>query len=145
MDHHFKYFNPEDFQKGRFRPASEKIIMELEEEIGKVLPIAYLEFLLLTGFNFPPTRFNMAIDKLQLYDEVFKAQLSDYRLEIKREHFVIGMREGETFALFFWDEGDNPPVYLSAPSYCEDGWPLLTLRNDTFSEFILQELKRNSK
>lgn len=120
----------------------ESQISSLETKIGKTLPQAYKEFLYLAGQNFYPImRIGYSIEWLE--KEVWpneKKWFKEGNIQLEKDHLVIAEGEGAAY-FFYFDEGDNPPLYIIEFDYYEDD-PNDALRklHANFSDFIERQL-----
>lgn len=101
-------------------PISEEQIKSIEEQIGKTFPKAYREFLLLGG-----REANMIADMspgLLSHDYQVKYWEQNQRyaartmheagFDLKKDFWAFAILDtGEQFHFFYFDEGDDPPVY----------------------------------
>lgn len=118
-------------------------IEALEAEIGKTFPKAYREFLELAGEYFPylyagDSRFEIS-GKIQ---DWLQQQLTKYKQSLEKEYWAIEAYDGVQFYLFYWDEGEDPPVYYCCP-YLID-YPegvVIEKRYDTFADWVNKNIE----
>jgi hypothetical protein len=120
---------------------SESEITDLQSTFALSFPIAYKEFLLLSGGYFSSCKINHEFDSIAERQIKTKEKLKEFGLEglIKKDFWVIGELDGcEYINYIYLDEGDNPPVYaLSMEDYAEDSSEdYFSKINDSFSEWI---------
>lgn len=132
-------------------PVKEVDISQLENIIGKKFPKAYREFLLSCGESFDPISglnlgfYPLANDHetrwIEVQQENAKENLAAYGFEhlLPKDYWVIVEMEGSDYIhYFFFDEGENPPVYgLSMADYEEEPTEDFFCKvSDSFSEYI---------
>ena len=116
-------------------------ISDKEASINKTFPKSYEEFLELAGKRFPFTRNTMEFEKLDYMQEQLQSELKKYNLLLKKDCWVFAMYDGEQFLFFYWDEGDDPPVYLCMPCYVQDGADLIEKNAESFSAYVNRSIQ----
>lgn len=115
-------------------------ISAMEAKLGKKFPLAYREYLLLTGHYFRAMPISNGFSYLLEHNmqSLAKKNLKEYGISLKSDEFwVFAENEGaEVIFFFYFDEGDDPPVYV-CEMQMKDEPDYEYLRKDTpFSEFI---------
>ena len=91
-------------------------IKELENSIQQKFPDTYRKFLLLTGDLFAAMPISNGFYYLQEHNinNLAKINLKEYGISLKNDNFwVFAENEGaEVIFFFYFDEGDDPPVYV---------------------------------
>lgn len=115
-------------------------IKELENSIQQKFPDTYRKFLLLTGGLFGPMPISNGFYYLQKYDinNLAKKNLKEYGISLKNDNFwVFAENEGaEVIFFFYFDEGDDPPVYVCEMQMKDDPNYEYLRKRPSFSEFI---------
>ena len=114
-------------------------IRTLENKNNKVFPLAYRQYLLLTGYYFPPFNLNHFFENLEKYNVEARLNLKKYKLEhlIKKEFWVVANSSSESIIYIHYDDGDNPSVYGISMEDYDDKPSLSHVRiADTFQEWI---------
>ena len=125
--------------------VSDADIFALEQKIGKKFPLSYKEFLTLAGEYFPYTGDVMSFSDLEYIQEKIKEELIKFGFSIEREYWAFEVFDGSQFFIFYWDEGEDPPVYLCMPCYVQNGAVLLEKNTTSFSEFINRSINYYKK
>lgn len=121
-------------------------IIELEQQLGVKLPIAYQEFLRIMGKG--AGQFLRGSDCF--YDQLLDLQQAAGELlaenhflgKIPDDAFVFFMHQGYQFSFFRLSEGDNPPTY----SYCEGEQHQSFIKtHERYSEFLATEVELHQK
>lgn len=122
--------------------VAENDIEAVENKIGKNFPQAYREYLLIAGNDTPfihISAFDYQFDYTVLkydYNNATRSELKKYNKEITRDYWVF-VTCGEVIFFFFFDEGDNPPVYLYFIQPDPPEFPdYITKRFNSFSDYI---------
>jgi hypothetical protein len=128
-----------------FRPCSQEEVQALEQFIGRPLPLAYREFLLLMGKGmdeflrgseiFYPTMYELQQDAVELLKE------DDFPEQLPRDAFVFFMHEGYQFNFFHTSEGDDPPVYRFYEGKDPNSFRLIYPH---FTSFLVRELQNEA-
>ncbi|MBP6731690.1 MAG: SMI1/KNR4 family protein [Chitinophagales bacterium] len=114
----------------------------LETEIGKTFPKAYREFLELAGDYFiylyaGDASFEL-LGKIQNW---LKKELSIYKQDLEKECWAFQTYDSEQFMIFYWDEGDDPPVYLCIPYEAHLGGNLIYKEYASFTDYINEDIR----
>jgi hypothetical protein len=64
------------------------------------------------------------------------ALLSKYGFELDRAYWAFSTLDFDQFHLFYWDEGDDPPVYLCMPTYVQEGAALIEKNTESMTAFV---------
>jgi hypothetical protein len=121
-------------------------IIELEQQLGVKLPIAYQEFLRIMGKG--AGQFLRGSDCF--YDQLLDLQQAAGELlaenhflgKIPDDAFVFFMHQGYQFSFFRLSEGDNPPTYF----YCEGEQHQSFIKtHERYSEFLATEVELHQK
>lgn len=113
-------------------------IEQLEAKIGFIFPKAYKEFLFLSGKRFQPWIESHELDYIiaNEFNETAPSILEEYDIKLPKNNYWVISNEDAAMRIFYFDEGDNPPVYV-----CE--YESKNLRPDyyrmtskTFTEFM---------
>lgn len=136
--------------------VSEDSIRKIEIEIGKKFPIAFREFLFLGG-----NEANMIADmdhRLFIYEkpnwqemqQYCKAAMEEEGVKADKDFWAFAALDGgEQFHFFYFDEGDDPPVYY----YCSchdnddftDTYAGIIKINEKFSDYINEEIDNKKR
>ncbi|GAB0154998.1 hypothetical protein CHRYSEOSP005_02580 [Chryseobacterium sp. Alg-005] len=123
-------------------------IEKMESFAQNKFPDSYREFLYLGGESNNVIQFSES-SSFSIYENLrssVERVLSDNQFKMEKDFWVISSLDGgEQFHFFFFDEGDNPPVYY----YCSylDEWenseskPGYKKINNSFSEYIEKKIK----
>lgn len=117
-------------------------IRKVENSIQKKFPATYKKFLLLTGrlFRFMPI--HAGFYSLQEYDfnNLARKNLKEYGISLKSDNFwVFAENDGaEVIFFFYFDEGDDPPVYVCEMTQKEENpkYPYLRKEEEHLSDFF---------
>jgi hypothetical protein len=127
-------------------------IKEVEHQLGHQFPPAIKEFLLLAGGDYDMIfggGGKGGLNDLDIVLECAAETLSEVEAVIDRPFFPIETLNGDLLVFCYWDDGDDPPVYLFEHElfYLGDeymaGWSTsglpkgVGLFNTKFSEMIL--------
>lgn len=126
-------------------PCSEEEISNVSN--GKVLPVAFIEFLENLGKGTEGrAKFMKGEDcyyerLLRLTDGAREILLeNDSSLKLDENVFVFWMSQGCMFCFFELDKGDNPPVYL----YSEAGEDRFIKISEKYTDFLMDYLNNES-
>jgi sulfur relay (sulfurtransferase) DsrC/TusE family protein len=133
---------------------TEEQIHEIESKTGYHFPVSYKEFLYLGG-NSSSMLANMNHDCYfdeeviwQERQQIAKEQAEEDGIKIDRDYWVFADYGREQWHFFYFDEGDNPPVYFYC-SYFDDEqgneYPGIERLNDSFSEYIEEAIEDKKK
>jgi len=120
--------------------CSAREIAKIEEFFNVKLPLYYREFLSSMGKEAGKFMRGSSV----FYSEIFDLRDGSIRLlnddnfkPLPVNAFVFWMHQGYQFAFFYWDEGDNPPVYyyLEGEHY-ED----FEKKENSFTDFLEKQL-----
>lgn len=117
---------------------SEFEIEALEVKIKRKLPKAFKEFLVLTGKAFQPwAEWAGLMDLLESeINETTPNLLKRYGVTLPKDNYWVICDENGAMFFFYFDEGDNPPIYIceyELKGFRED---YLRVAAKTFSDFI---------
>lgn len=121
-------------------------ILQLEQQLGVKLPIAYQEFLRIMGkgagqFLRGSDCFYDHLPDLQQAAGELLAE-NHFPQRIPDDAFVFFMHQGYQFSFFRLSEGDNPPTY----SYCESEQDQSFVKtHERYSEFLATEVELHQK
>ncbi len=136
-------------------PCTEAQIQSMEQEIGKQFPKAYREFLQLGG-----NRANMIADMAAnsfIGDEPYwkerqqhcREGMAEAGFSLQKDFWVFGYLDSDQFHFFYFDEGDDPPVYWYCSYFPDEkgnDYAGVKETKDTFIEHInrqIDEVKKN--
>lgn len=115
-------------------------IIAMEAELGKRLPQAYREYLLITGQHFRAMPISNGFSYLLEHNMQLLARknLKEYGISLKSgEFWVFAENEGaEVIFFFYFDEGDDPPVYVCEMQMKDEPDYEYLRKKPSFSEFI---------
>ncbi len=117
-------------------------IEKLENSIQQKFPATYRKFLLLTGRLFRFIPISEGFYYLQEYDinNLARKTLKEYGISLKSDNFwVFAENEGaEVIFFFYFDEGDDPPVYVCeiTKKINNPDYDYLRKANDHLSSFL---------
>jgi SMI1 / KNR4 family (SUKH-1) len=135
---------------------SEAEIALLEQQNKRKFPKAYQEFLFLGGKGANMiAEMNHAVYSYDNQDsywaerqQMAREQLTADKFQIDRDFWVFADYGSEQWHFFYFDEGDDPPVYFYC-SYFDDAegneYPGIERLNDTFSGYINEEIEDKKK
>lgn len=118
--------------------VNESKINELEDKLGKKFPKAYREFLWLAGKEFSPFKESHELDYIienkinETAPEVFKK----HGIKLPKNDYWIFAEENAVMSFFYFDEGDNPPVYRCEYEYNDGVHDYLRKTHNTLTEFM---------
>jgi hypothetical protein len=120
------------------RGVDESEIEQLETQLGKRFPQAYREFLWLTGRRFSPWTESHTLGYLleKKVNEYMPEVLKEYGVELPKDNYWVISIENGSINFFYFDEGENPPIYtceFESKEYVED---YLRKSNNSLSEFM---------
>ncbi len=101
--------------------VEENRIVSLENKFHITFPIAYIEYLKISGSECPAIIQGHRFEFLEKRQDDAQYWLKEHALEnlIKKPFWVIA-DTGGSFWYFHLDEGDNPPIYRLSPEYYSD-------------------------
>ncbi|WP_281169174.1 SMI1/KNR4 family protein [Terrimonas ferruginea] len=111
---------------------TEAEIRDLEMQVGLTFPQAYKEFLYIGGrvANMLAASDNAVVDgEWKEMMEIAQEELSEKEIKLNNAFWVFSSYEPEQFLFYYFDEGENPPVYRY-----DDG--NIQQVNNSFSDFI---------
>lgn len=114
-------------------------ITKVESQIGKKFPQAYREFLWLTGKQgFRAWSESHEIDYLieKKVAEIVPKLVEEYGVDLPKDNYWVMAIENGSIDFFYFDEGENPPIYVceyEGKEYIEN---YLRKVNDSLTEFI---------
>lgn len=117
-------------------------IEKLEKSIQQRFPATYRKFLSLTGESFSCMPISEGFYYLQEHkvNNQAKINLKEYGISLKNDNFwVFAENEGaEVIFFFYFDEGDDPPVYVCEMAEKEEdpGYPYLRKLKEKLSDFF---------
>lgn len=116
----------------------EEEITRTEGHYGVRFPQAYREFLWLTGKDFQGWPESHSLDYLlrKSIPENIPSILKEYGVELPKDNYWVIAIENGTIDFFYFDEGENPPVYVCEYEEKEDIKNYLRKVSNTFKEFI---------
>lgn len=122
-------------------------IEALENEIGRRFPKPYVEFLLLAGDRYPyDTDADTGFKYLRGKQKAAQHEFIQHNQRLEKPYWAFGDFECKQFYIFYWDEGENPPVYLTSPECADwDEEPLVVKKADSFSKFIEHQITSEIK
>ncbi|WP_326981778.1 SMI1/KNR4 family protein [Chryseobacterium sp. MYb264] len=128
----------------------ESQIIKMEQFSKNRFPNSYREFLFLGGKNnnIFQSSSSSSFNTFKNLRECVENVLTEDNYKIEKDFWVISALDGgEQFHFFFYDEGENPPVYYYC-SYLDEwenergeGVPGFKKINNTFSEFVEKKIK----
>ncbi|WBV59455.1 SMI1/KNR4 family protein [Chryseobacterium camelliae] len=129
---------------------NESQIVEMEKFSKNKFPDSYREFLFLGGKNnnIFQSASSSSFNRFKSLRESVENVLTEDNYKIEKDFWVISSLDGgEQFHFFFYDEGENPPVYYYC-SYLSEwenengkGTPGYKKISDTFSEYLEKKIK----
>jgi SMI1 / KNR4 family (SUKH-1) len=133
---------------------TEDEISALELQSGRKFPTAYKEFLYLGGKNanmIAEMNHSILYDDLIFWQErqqIAKEQAEEDGIKIDRNYWVFADYGREQWHFFYFDEGDDPPVYFYCSYFDDDQgneYPGIERLNDSFSEYIEEAIEDKKK
>jgi hypothetical protein len=128
----------------------ESQIIEMEKFSKNKFPDSYREFLFLGGKynNIFQSSSSSSFNRYKNLRESVDKVLVDDNFKIEKDFWVISSLDGgEQFHFFFYDQGENPPVYYYC-SYLDEwesengeGAPGYKQISSTFSEYLEKKIK----
>ncbi len=145
--------NPEIAETSNIGLPIEKITV-IEQQINKKLPAVYREFLYLGGNGANMIAdFNNGcyIDETPEWPEQqqrAREQLEEDGVKIERDFWVFADYGREQWHFFYFDEGDDPPVYYYCSYFTDkegDEYPGIKRIADSFSKYINAKIDDKKK